>query len=105
MTVGGLAAGMAHEINNPLGAIVQAAQNAERRLLGDLPGNMKAAKELEVSFEDVRRYVRERKIDKWYNKCGFEIVDFSGKEEIFINVNSEEELLQYENEIRKRLLG
>ena len=47
----------------------------------------------------------ERKIDQWYSKCGLEIVDFSDKEEIFINVNSEEELLQYENEIRKRLLG
>ena len=47
----------------------------------------------------------ERKIDKWYSKCGLEIVDFSDKQEIFINVNSEEELLQYENEIRKRLLG
>ena len=47
----------------------------------------------------------ERKIDKWYNQCGLEIVDFSHNPEIFINVNSEEELLQYENEIRKRLLG
>ena len=47
----------------------------------------------------------ERKIDQWYSKCGLEIVDFSDKEEIFINVNSEEELLQYENEIIKRLLG
>ena len=46
----------------------------------------------------------ERKIDKWYNQCGMEIVDFSDKQEIFINVNSEEELLQYENEIKKRLL-
>ena len=46
-----------------------------------------------------------RKIDKWYNQCGLEIVDFSDKQEIFINVNSEEELLQYEKEIKKRLLG
>ncbi len=47
----------------------------------------------------------ERKIDKWYSQCGLEIVDFSDKREIFINVNSEEELLQYENEIKKRLMG
>jgi len=47
----------------------------------------------------------ERKIDKWYKQCGLEVVDFSDKPEIFINVNSEEELLQYENEIRKRLIG
>jgi len=47
----------------------------------------------------------ERKIDKWYKQCGLEVVDFSDKPEIFINVNSEEELLQYANEIRKRLIG
>jgi len=36
LSVGGLGAGMAHEINNPLGGILQAAQNIERRLSPDL---------------------------------------------------------------------
>tara|TARA_B100000614_G_scaffold221569_1_gene208807 strand:- start:475 stop:1080 length:606 start_codon:yes stop_codon:yes gene_type:complete len=46
-----------------------------------------------------------RKIDKWYKQYGYEVIDFSDMEEMFINVNTEEELLQYKNEIKKRLLG
>ena len=39
MSIGGLAAGMAHEINNPLGIITQAAQNIERRISLELHAN------------------------------------------------------------------
>ena len=44
MSVGGLAAGMAHEINNPLGIITQAAQNIERRVSPELPANRKVGR-------------------------------------------------------------
>lgn len=61
-TVASLSAGMAHEINNPLGIITQSAQNIERRLSPDLPGNIEAAEKVGVSLESVRNYLSERKI-------------------------------------------
>jgi len=60
--VGGLAAGMAHEINNPLGAILQHAQNIERRVSADIPANLKAAAEVGVSLDLVRAYFQKREI-------------------------------------------
>ncbi len=64
MSVGGLAAGMAHEINNPLGGILQGAQNIERRFSPDLPGNIKTAEKLGISLEKMLRYMEERNIMK-----------------------------------------
>jgi len=63
LSVGGLAAGMAHEINNPLGGMVQNAQNMERRL-GDtaLPANQRAADKSGISLEAMQRYIKERGI-------------------------------------------
>jgi signal transduction histidine kinase len=65
VSVGGLAAGMAHEINNPLGAIIQGAQNIERRLSTNLPVNVTVAEELGLSIELMRRYLDQRDIFKF----------------------------------------
>ncbi|HOI16107.1 MAG TPA: PAS domain S-box protein, partial [Geobacteraceae bacterium] len=65
MSVGGLAAGMAHEINNPLGIIIQAAQNMERRLLPELPANRQAAEEVSVSLEGINAYFEKRQIGEF----------------------------------------
>lgn len=63
MMIGGLAAGMAHEINNPLSAIMQGIQNIDRRLTEDLPDNLKAAEKFGINFEQLKHYMADRKIE------------------------------------------
>ena len=65
MSLGGLAAGMAHEINNPLGIITQAAQNIERRISLELPANRQAAEALGVSLEGIKTYFEQRQIPEF----------------------------------------
>jgi len=60
--IGGLAAGMAHEINNPVGIIIQNLQNIERRLSDDLPDNLEVAEALGISLPLLRAYLEKRSI-------------------------------------------
>ncbi len=62
MSVGGLAAGMAHEINNPLAGILQNSQVLEQRLSAGLPANQKAAEAAGVNLEALESYMNARKI-------------------------------------------
>ncbi len=64
MSVGGLAAGMAHEINNPLGGILLGAQNILRRFSPDNPINNEAARECGVDLANLRKYLETREIFK-----------------------------------------
>ena len=68
MSVGGLAAGIAHEINNPLAGIIQSAYVLESRLSNiDMPANKKIAAEVGVSMEKIFEYMDKRKIFKLSN--------------------------------------
>ncbi len=65
MSVGGLAAGMAHEINNPLGIIIQAAHNIERRLDPVFPPNQAVADQTGCSLEAMQAYFVKRQIPEF----------------------------------------
>ncbi len=67
MMVGGLAAGMAHEINNPLGIIAQSAQNIQRRLDPELSANQAAAEQIHLDFEKLQQYLDTRQISGFIN--------------------------------------
>jgi len=63
LSLGGLAAGMAHEINNPLGAILQSNQNLRRRLGKDLERNLRVAADAGLSMDAFSEYVKQQKLE------------------------------------------
>lgn len=67
MSLGGLAAGMAHELNNPLGGILLAVQTILKRLSPDLPANREAAEALGIDLPKLQQYIEKRKIVSLFN--------------------------------------
>jgi PAS domain S-box-containing protein len=61
-SVGGLAAGMAHEINNPISGIMMASHNILRRVSNKLDKNVQAAREVGTDIGAIAKYMEKRQI-------------------------------------------
>jgi len=57
VSVGGIAAGIAHEINNPLGIIVQTAQNLVQRTRPDFHRNIEVAQSIGLDMALLEKYM------------------------------------------------
>lgn len=63
-SVGSLAAGLAHEINNPLAAVLQNVQVLKHRISPALSKNSSVAEELGTTIEVIAEYCRQRGFEK-----------------------------------------
>lgn len=65
VSLGGIAAGIAHEINNPLGIVLQAVQNLAQRSRPDFKKNIQVASEIGLDLQLLDMYMRQRQMDQF----------------------------------------
>lgn len=65
VTIGGLSAGMAHEINNPLGIIMQGIQNTWRRLDPESEKNMQRAEKYGIDLKKLHEFFNRQNITSY----------------------------------------
>ena len=70
-----LAAGLAHEINNPLGAVLQGVQTVKRRFSSELEKNKQIAQDLQIDLSKIQEYCKQREIFKF-----LESIQLSGEQ-------------------------
>ncbi|MBU2513517.1 PAS domain S-box protein [bacterium] len=95
LSVGGLAAGMAHELNNPLGGVLQGIQNVQRRLSLDLESNFTIAQETGIDLHNLQSYIDKRGI-----KSSLNGVHESGKKAAQIILN----MLQFSRKSESKMI-
>lgn len=79
LSVGGLAAGMAHEINNPLAGIMQNTEVILRRITTDMPANDRIAAEAGTTMAAIRCFMEKRGV---INQL--ELIQASGKQAVHV---------------------
>ncbi len=109
MSVGGLAAGMAHEINNPLAGMLQYLQVMRNRIVQNTERNQVAADKADTSLSAIQNYMQERGLVDMMDSAidagrrAAKIVDnmlcFSRKGEGHFERNNLEEILEYTLEL------
>ncbi len=66
LSLGEMAAGLAHEINNPLSAVLNNLQNLQRRTSLELPQNQTAASITGIDLNNLQDYFAERQIGQFF---------------------------------------